>query len=116
MGTIFLTLLPLFWAVHVAVTRVEDYVSGLSTVALRIHLRPSLNYQRHHKEDVVVGSLIGILSATVCYLAFWPSPLHSTSFVSSSTTEPRNLYNSGLQPRRTYELTQMDEDSALNTV
>ncbi|KAF9454299.1 lipid phosphate phosphatase 1 [Macrolepiota fuliginosa MF-IS2] len=91
MGTFILTLLPLFWAVHVAVTRVEDY--------------------RHHKEDVIVGSLIGILSATVCYLLFWPSP-----FTSSGTTEPRDLYGTRPQLRRTYELTEVDDDNAINTV
>lgn len=31
MGAFVLTLLPLFWAVHVAVTRIEDYVSGIRT-------------------------------------------------------------------------------------
>ncbi|RDX49189.1 lipid phosphate phosphatase 1 [Lentinus brumalis] len=49
-----LSLLPLAFATWVAISRVEDY--------------------RHHKEDVIVGSLIGIASATICYLIYWPNP------------------------------------------
>ncbi|KAH9913976.1 lipid phosphate phosphatase 1 [Epithele typhae] len=48
------SLLPLVFATWVAISRVEDY--------------------RHHKEDVIVGSLIGIASATICYLIYWPNP------------------------------------------
>ncbi|KAH9846127.1 lipid phosphate phosphatase 1 [Lenzites betulinus] len=51
---LFLSLVPLLFATWVAVSRVEDY--------------------RHHKEDVIVGSLIGAGSATICYLIYWPSP------------------------------------------
>ncbi|KAI0831806.1 lipid phosphate phosphatase 1 [Trametes gibbosa] len=49
-----LSLAPLLFATWVAVSRVEDY--------------------RHHKEDVIVGSLIGAGSAIICYLIYWPNP------------------------------------------
>ncbi|THH14991.1 hypothetical protein EW146_g5423 [Bondarzewia mesenterica] len=54
LGRLMLTLLPLAFAAWVAISRVEDY--------------------RHHKEDVVVGSLIGLFSSSICYLTFWPNP------------------------------------------
>ncbi|KAH0582981.1 hypothetical protein H2248_010874 [Termitomyces sp. 'cryptogamus'] len=50
LGKFVLTLLPLSWAAFVAISRIQDY--------------------RHHKEDVIVGSLIGIFSATASYLIF----------------------------------------------
>ena len=31
--------------------------------------------QRHHKEDVIVGASLGAVTATLCYLIYWPSPL-----------------------------------------
>ncbi|KAI0720635.1 lipid phosphate phosphatase 1 [Fomitopsis betulina] len=49
-----LSFLPLFFATWVAISRLEDY--------------------RHHKEDVIVGSLLGIACAVICYLTYWPSP------------------------------------------
>ncbi|OJT06736.1 Lipid phosphate phosphatase 2, partial [Trametes pubescens] len=53
-GRVFLSLVPLVFATWVAVSRVEDY--------------------RHHKEDVIVGSLLGSTCATICYLIYFPSP------------------------------------------
>ncbi|KAF5362363.1 hypothetical protein D9756_002319 [Leucocoprinus leucothites] len=91
-----IALIPLFWATHVAVTRVEDY--------------------RHHKEDVIVGSLIGTISAIICYLLFWPSPIHSESFSTSATTEPRHLYEARYRPGRAYELTAVDDENIINNV
>ncbi|KAF7308451.1 Lipid phosphate phosphatase 1 [Mycena chlorophos] len=64
-----LPLLPIWWAIYVAVTRVEDY--------------------RHHKEDVIVGGLIGIVCASVTYLAFWPSPFSERSFRAHTYGQPR---------------------------
>ncbi|PPQ67881.1 LOW QUALITY PROTEIN: hypothetical protein CVT25_010320 [Psilocybe cyanescens] len=75
MLSFFLTLLPIFWAAHVAVTRIQDY--------------------RHHKEDVIVGSLLGCTSALLSYLLFWPNPLSRTSYEPQVYGEPRLLYTSG---------------------
>ncbi|KAL1758161.1 phosphatidic acid phosphatase type 2/haloperoxidase [Schizophyllum commune] len=50
-----IAMLPLVWATWVAISRLEDY--------------------RHHKEDVIVGSLLGAGFATISYLMYWPSPL-----------------------------------------
>ncbi|XP_006461864.1 hypothetical protein AGABI2DRAFT_205847 [Agaricus bisporus var. bisporus H97] len=85
-----LTLAPISWATHVAFTRIEDH--------------------RHHMEDVIVGSLIGTFSAAICYLLFWPSPFHISSFNSSGRTEARYLYISTAQSRGTYELTTTNDD------
>lgn len=113
MATLILTLVPLFWAIHVAVTRVEDYVSNNHILPCHVMNLSSAWHQRHHKEDVIVGSFIGIFSATVCYLLFWPSPFHSDSFNSSSTTEARSLYGIGNQPRSAYELTAIGDESVV---
>jgi len=64
-----LVLLPLVYAAWVAITRVEDY--------------------RHHKEDVIVGSVIGIFSGTICYLLYWPSPFSASSFSAETMGRPR---------------------------
>lgn len=66
---LFVSLAPLGWALHVALTRVEDY--------------------RHHKEDVIAGSLIGALSAFTCYLVYWPNPFSAKSFRPSQYGAPR---------------------------
>jgi len=67
-----LTLLPLFCATWVAISRLEDY--------------------RHHKEDVIFGSLIGSSTSTTCYLMFWPSPFNPKYFTQSRLGRPRSLY------------------------
>jgi len=72
MTSFFLTLLPLFWATHVAVTRIQDY--------------------RHHTEDVCAGSFIGIASALVSYFIFWPNPFTPSTFDHQSYGQPRLLY------------------------
>ncbi|KAF9530465.1 lipid phosphate phosphatase 1 [Crepidotus variabilis] len=95
-----LTLFPLFWATHVAVTRIQDH--------------------RHHKEDVIVGSFVGILSGLICYLIFWPSPFHASTFHFENYGQPRILYTRDDygRPRVTeFELAQsrLDEDGE-NTV
>ncbi|KAF9477599.1 lipid phosphate phosphatase 1 [Pholiota conissans] len=72
MLTFFLALLPLFWATHVAVTRLQDH--------------------RHHKEDVIVGSFIGIVCAVLCYLIFWPNPFSLASFHYEVFGKPRWIY------------------------
>ncbi|KAI0289460.1 phosphatidic acid phosphatase type 2/haloperoxidase [Russula brevipes] len=64
-----LVLSPLFFATWVAITRIEDY--------------------RHHKEDVIVGSGIGIFSAIICYLLYWPNPFSASSFSAETVGCPR---------------------------
>ncbi|KAF7430946.1 hypothetical protein PC9H_006661 [Pleurotus ostreatus] len=71
-GRLSITIAPMIWAVYVAITRLEDY--------------------RHHKEDVIVGSLIGISTATIFYLMFWPNPFYASNFQQRSSTEPRLAY------------------------
>jgi len=92
-GNFCLTLLPLTWATFVAITRMQDY--------------------RHHKEDIVIGSLIGIISATICYLIFWPNPFSAKNLLSHQTG-PRVLYaqESGRRGRNNieFELTGLEDD------
>ncbi|KII87338.1 hypothetical protein PLICRDRAFT_163392 [Plicaturopsis crispa FD-325 SS-3] len=88
---LFITLIPLLYASWVAITRVEDF--------------------RHHKEDVIVGSLIGVFAATTCYLVFFPNPFSAQSYSSG----PRMLYrddNNGDSRARNggFELTRLDDD------
>ncbi|EAU90489.2 lipid phosphate phosphatase 1 [Coprinopsis cinerea okayama7 len=68
-----ITLVPLIWASHVGLSRMED--------------------NRHHKEDVIVGTFIGILVATICYSMFWPNPLSTKSFAVERFGQPRYLYD-----------------------
>ncbi|KAF9038467.1 phosphatidic acid phosphatase type 2/haloperoxidase [Panaeolus papilionaceus] len=91
-----LTLIPLFWATRVAISRVQDF--------------------KHHKEDVVVGSLIGIISALISYYIFWPSPFSVSSFESSSFGQPRILYthHNSTTGNMEFELTRTEEE--LNAV
>lgn len=49
--------------------------------------------QRHHKEDVIVGALIGIGCATTCYLIYWRSPLTPHHLIQDrSVTRARVVY------------------------
>ncbi|EIN09506.1 phosphatidic acid phosphatase [Punctularia strigosozonata HHB-11173 SS5] len=87
-----ISLLPIGYATWVAISRMEDY--------------------RHHKEDVIVGSLVGILSSTICYLVYWPNPFSWRSFKDSLLGKPRILY-SGRDDRRRpgdFALTSLDDD------
>ncbi|EJF57189.1 lipid phosphate phosphatase 1 [Dichomitus squalens LYAD-421 SS1] len=96
-----LTLLPLGFATWVAVSRVEDY--------------------RHHKEDVIVGSLLGVVCATICYLIYWPNP-----FAPSQAFTARAVYGGAdadsdrvrmPNPQRYgYELTGLNEEHAEQSV
>ncbi|KIK08841.1 hypothetical protein K443DRAFT_493371 [Laccaria amethystina LaAM-08-1] len=88
-----LTLLPISWATFVAISRVEDY--------------------RHHKEDVIVGSLIGIASAWICYLIFWPNPFSAANFDQRAFGHPRLLYTDKEYERTVdFELTALEDDAA----
>ena len=77
-----------------------------------------LHTQRHHKEDVIVGSLIGAVSATICYLIYWPNPF------SPQPHGPRVVYDSTLSEsnrappvdRYGYELTGMGNEHAEQSV
>ncbi|KAL1747844.1 phosphatidic acid phosphatase type 2/haloperoxidase [Schizophyllum fasciatum] len=81
-----LAMIPLIWATWVAISRLEDY--------------------RHHKEDVIVGSLLGAGFATISYLMYWPSP-----FRYEGTHLPRVLYrDDGRRERDHFRLYSADED------
>ncbi|KAJ7066530.1 lipid phosphate phosphatase 1 [Mycena amicta] len=87
-----ITLLPIWWAIYVGVTRIEDY--------------------RHHKEDVIVGGLMGIVCASISYLAFWPSPFSERSFRLHNYGQPRLLYSEEDARRRAgadFELSRLEE-------
>ncbi|EJD08574.1 lipid phosphate phosphatase 1 [Fomitiporia mediterranea MF3/22] len=99
MGRVFITLLPLIFATWVALSRLEDY--------------------RHHKEDVIVGGLIGILCGAVGYLSYWPNPFSHRRHSDGTTITPRLLYSnesdrlsSGETNRNDYELARLEEGSA----
>ncbi|KAJ7043712.1 lipid phosphate phosphatase 1 [Mycena alexandri] len=92
LGRFTLTLLPLWWAIFVGVTRLEDY--------------------RHHKEDVIAGAVIGVVCAAICYLAFWPSPFSIRTFT-YDYGQPRLIYTEGDRRRQTnadFELTRLEEE------
>ena len=109
-----LSLAPLAFATWVAVSRLEDYVS--SNLILRHPVSSRTHAQRHHKEDVIVGSLIGIFSATVCYLIYWPSPLsiepHTARAVYGSSDTRPHRYGTDHPTRYGYELTGMENEHA----
>ena len=86
-----MTLSPIAFATWVAVSRVEDYVSPFPTLTTYSLTK----LQRHHKEDVIVGSLIGIITATTAYLIYFPNPFSfskSSSTNSIHTERPRRVY------------------------
>ncbi|KAF8630168.1 hypothetical protein AX15_003113 [Amanita polypyramis BW_CC] len=94
LASLFLTLLPLSWATYVAISRVED--------------------NRHHAEDVVVGSVIGIVSSMICYHVFWPSPFLASTFKQRILGQPRLLYDPegwDNSQQVTFELARMEEDN-----
>ncbi|KAF9466117.1 lipid phosphate phosphatase 1 [Collybia nuda] len=92
LGCLFLTLLPLSWAAFVAISRMEDY--------------------KHHKEDIIVGSVIGIISATISYLLFWPNPCSTRSFAPDRERIPRQPYaNEEYRiPDVEFRLTRLEEE------
>jgi len=77
LGRLVVVLSPLFFSTWVALTRIEDY--------------------RHHREDVIVGALIGIFSGTISYLLYWPNPFSASSFSAGTLGRPRlNSDDNGL--------------------
>ncbi|KAI0352172.1 lipid phosphate phosphatase 1 [Trametes cingulata] len=104
LARLLLSLAPLAYATWVAVSRVEDY--------------------RHHKEDVIVGSLIGSASATFCYLIYWPNPFSSQPHggrvvydEALEESESRRGTGGGSGPDRYgYELTGLENERAEQNV
>ncbi|KAH9832594.1 lipid phosphate phosphatase 1 [Rhodofomes roseus] len=92
-----LSLLPLLFATWVAISRLEDY--------------------RHHKEDVIVGSLLGIACAVICYLTYWPNPFAQPQ---PSAYHARVLYtNRRLDARENgyqYELAGIEHTNGVDSV
>ena len=113
MAAFLLIFTPIFWATHVAVTRVEDYVCAI-LVLQNEQSQLTFHGKRHHKEDVIIGSLIGISSAFICYLLFWPNPFSSNSFSRFGKAEPRRLYETKLRPDRAYGLIAVDDENTIN--
>lgn len=110
MSRLVITFLPLFFAIWVAVSRVEDYVGS----ALRfLRHRVDNPRQRHHKEDVIVGSLIGASSSLLIYLMYWPNPFSASSFAPDVMGRPRAVYGTNVHSRQVggYELSSMEPDS-----
>lgn len=111
-----LTFSPLLWATFVAVTRIQDYVRYFCS------WEPALLncacQQRHHKEDVIAGALIGLTSSTICYFIFWPNPFSSKNVLQESPGQPRLLYtDENRNFRRTeFELTRLEDDDSIETV
>ncbi|EPQ56258.1 phosphatidic acid phosphatase, partial [Gloeophyllum trabeum ATCC 11539] len=87
-------LLPLAYSTWVAISRLEDY--------------------RHHKEDIIVGALIGALCSSICYFMYWPSPFSAASFNSEQVGRPRVDYAAYDYPERrsgSYQLTRLQDDT-----
>jgi hypothetical protein len=69
--------------------------------------------QRHHIEDILAGSCIGITSSVICYLIFWYNPLSIASFTSERAGCAKLVYTSATEtwPRGTdFELTRLEEE------
>jgi diacylglycerol diphosphate phosphatase / phosphatidate phosphatase len=91
-----LTLLPIAYAIWVAVSRVEDYVGAFVCAhPADVADKTLITSQRHHKEDVLVGSLLGALTAGTCYLIYWPNPFIFQDNAAArhlSVSRPRHVY------------------------
>ncbi|KAG8835999.1 hypothetical protein FRB91_009258 [Serendipita sp. 411] len=74
-----LTISPLFISTWVAITRLEDY--------------------RHHKEDIIVGSIIGFLSAYLMFRVYFPDPFARLSG-HEAAGEPSMVYGSDTGARQ----------------
>ncbi|KLO09542.1 lipid phosphate phosphatase 1 [Schizopora paradoxa] len=88
---VILCLAPLSYATWVAVSRVEDY--------------------RHHKEDVIVGSILGFFCGAVSYLMYWPNPLSSKNIEDRIVKEPIFVYGqrSAVTQSSDYELANVED-------
>ena len=112
-----LTLAPIIYATWVAVSRIEDYVSPFDLLSCD---KTSISFpQRHHKEDVIVGSLIGFCTSAICYLIYWHNPLTlHQSDLDRGAARPRNVYGeSGIsRAGREYEYELAGVEHATETV
>lgn len=57
-----------------------------------------------------MGSIIGIASAAVCYLMFWPSPFDIKQFTHTRTGRPRTLYTYNDDDMTRDELTMLEHE------
>ena len=96
-----IVLAPFVFSTWVAVTRIEDYVGRSPDCPFQRWTDYTLE-KRHHKEDVIVGGLIGIFSGTICYLLYWPNPFTASSFSAETMGCPRLTFVNGVAigPRR----------------
>jgi len=78
----------LVFAAWVAITRIEDYVGGSLDCSFQCWT-DNIFEKRHHKEDVIVGGVIGIFSGSICYLLYWPNPFTASSFSAEAMGRPR---------------------------
>ncbi|KAI0701474.1 phosphatidic acid phosphatase type 2/haloperoxidase [Cytidiella melzeri] len=97
LARLFLTLFPMAFATWVAVSRLEDY--------------------RHHKEDVIVGSLLGAFTAATCYFIYWPNPfVPQVNPAIRQVLRPRQVYGEvntrALTDDYGYELTRVEQTDA----
>ena len=60
---------------------------------------------------MIVGSVIGTVSALICYHMFWPNPWSATNFDYQSFGQPRFLYVENTNRGEVqFELAAVDED------
>ncbi|XP_077968255.1 phospholipid phosphatase 5-like [Styela clava] len=69
-----LSLVPITFAAMIAISRTSDY--------------------RHHWQDVVVGSILGLLVSYVCYRQHYPELSHEESDVPYMRTDPSEMTHS----------------------
>lgn len=75
--------------------------------------------QRHHKEDVIVGSLLGIACAVICYLTYWPSPFaqpQPATFHAKVLYTNRGLRSGARENGYQYELAGMEHTDGVEGV
>lgn len=104
------TVSPLLFASWIAISRLEDYVS-MST-QFQLHCSHSVVSQRHHKEDIIVGSIIGFSSAYLTYTIYWQNPFSSRLYSLGTSSQPRLVYDSSATPisAEDYELANYEDD------
>ncbi|KAI0940948.1 hypothetical protein AcV7_003182 [Taiwanofungus camphoratus] len=101
LGRLTISIMPLVFATWVAVSRIED--------------------NRHHKEDVIVGGLIGATFATICYFVYWRNPFSSRSFETGLTSARARIVYRDTNTNRQgngydYELAGMEHANGMDPV